>query len=247
MYFSSAKIDGFNKKVFCRSFLVDRNAIKTCILGDCNKLESKIFRELGLDRNKLVFQEQKHTDNIKLVNQSTLKNGSVILNNDAMVSREKDLYLCAHTADCVPVMFFDPRSNSIGTAHSGWRGTINLIAHKTANMMNKLFGVCYSDIKCYLGPSIKSCCYEISMAEDERIKDFITKFGNNIIRKDKEKIFLDLSKAIKIQLEKLGILEKNIEISEHCTCCDKELQLPSYYREGKNYKKSVLSIIGVKK
>ena len=244
---NSNKINKF-KGILCKTFLMDRQAFKRYIENGFNDKEFiEFLNELGLDEKKLVFQEQKHTDNMKVVDKSSFKERNVILNNDAMISGEKDLYLCAYTADCVPVMFFDSESKSIGIAHAGWKGVLKLIAQKTAKKLNEFFEVEYSNLKCYLGPSINDCCYEVSRAEDERVKYFIKQFGNNIVRREKNKIYLNMQKAITLQLEDLGVLKDNIEISPHCTYCSENSNLPSYYREGKNYKKSFLSVIGIEK
>ncbi|NQU99223.1 MAG: polyphenol oxidase family protein, partial [Parcubacteria group bacterium] len=200
-------LDDLNKfkEIFYKEFVISRKELKKYIKGDFSGKEFKLFLKANnLGDKKLVFQEQKHTDNVKLVGESFLKKRDVILNNDAMITAEKNLYLCAYTADCVPITFFDPESKAIGIAHSGWRGTLNLIAHKTARMMNNSFKINYASLKCYLGPSIMDCCYEIGMAEDSRVKDFVNQFGSSVIKKDKEKMYLNLHEAIKIQLKGLG-------------------------------------------
>ena len=244
---NSDKISKF-EGVLCRTFLTDCRALKRYIRGDFSDKEFKVFlKRSNIDSKKLIFQEQKHTDNIKLVDKSFLGERNVILNNDAMISGEKDLYLCTYTADCVPVMFFDPESESIGITHSGWKGTLKLIAKKTAEKLNESFGIEYSNLKCFLGPSIKKCCYEVSRAGDRRVKDFINRFGSNVVRREGSRIYLDLQKAITLQLGELGILKDNIEVSSLCTCCSENSKLPSYYREGKNYKKTFLSVIGIEK
>ncbi len=242
------KISKFEEVLF-KAIIIDRLAFREYFESNFKSREFKEFLiKSGLEGKKIIFQEQKHTDNIKLVDNKYLtKNINIVLNNDAMISAEKNLYLGVYTADCVPVTFYDPKSKAMGIVHSGWKGTLELIAQKTAKMMNKSFKVCYSDLKCYLGPSIQDCCYEVSKVRDNRVKDFVNRFGNSVIRQGNKKIYLNLQEAIQIQLEQLGILEKNIEISNLCTGCDNKLGLPSNYRERKNYKKLILSIIGIKK
>ncbi len=236
------------KRVFCREFLMDKNEFENYIKNDFNDERFGLFlKRNNLNNKNLVFQEQKHTDHIKLIDKSFLKKRNIIPNNDALITMEKDLYLCAYTADCVPVTLFDPESESVGIIHSGWKGTLNLIVQKTAKMMYESLKINYPDLRCYLGSSIMNCCYEVSRAKDSRIKDFVNQFGRRVIKKAKEKIQLNLHEAIKIQLKRLGILEKNIKISPNCTCCSKKHRFPSYYREGKEYSRSILSIIGIKK
>jgi copper oxidase (laccase) domain-containing protein len=40
---------------------------------------------------------------------------------DAMITREKGVYLTMRFADCVPLLFFDPVIGAVGAAHAGWR------------------------------------------------------------------------------------------------------------------------------
>ena len=48
----------------------------------------------------------------------------------------------------------------IGLVHSGWKGTSESIILSAISIFSN-YGSTEKDIKIYLGPSIKSCCYEI--------------------------------------------------------------------------------------
>ena len=57
-----------------------------------------------------------------------------------------------------------------------------------------------------------------------------SRFGNEIGLIQDEKYYLDLKKAVQIQLTRLGVLPQNIAVSELCTVCEKSLY--SFRREG---------------
>ena len=41
---------------------------------------------------------------------------------DALVTNLKNVAIGVRTADCIPVLLYDPVSRCVGAAHSGWRG-----------------------------------------------------------------------------------------------------------------------------
>ena len=219
--------------------------------SEVKKNRKKYLDDLGINLNETVFQEQKHSSHISIINLKDRGRGArslknIIKSNDGMISNEKNLFLCSFSADCVPVSLFDPGTCAFGMVHSGWRGTLNLITKKAVEKLKDAFGTEYAKLICYLGPSIKNCCYEVSKASDNRIKDFENRFGSDIIIRKNDEIFLDLQEAIRIQLQELGVLRKNIEVSNYCTCCSKEYNFPSFYRDRGNIKNSILSITGIR-
>ena len=50
---------------------------------------------------------------------------------DAMITRKRGVALVISTADCVPLLFYDPVTEAIGVAHAGWRGTARGIGAAT--------------------------------------------------------------------------------------------------------------------
>lgn len=212
----------------------------------------KYFKNLGIDVKNAVIQEQRHTANIKIVTKEDRGRGvfsqqDEIKNNDGLITQSTNTFLTVFTADCVPVLFFDPKNYVCGIAHAGWRGVLNLIAQKMILKFENHFYSNPSDIICYLGPAIGPCCYEVSQAKDNRVKRFLNCFGKEVIQRRDKGVYLDLKKALEIQLSEKGVLKENIEISKICTCCNRKYYLPSYYREGKQLNRSLLSVIGIKK
>ncbi len=79
---------------------------------------------------------------------------------DAMVTDQPGLLLGILTADCVPVLFHDPRASIIGAAHAGWKGAIAGITDNTLTAMEKL-GAARAEIACAVGPCIAQKSYEV--------------------------------------------------------------------------------------
>ena len=74
---------------------------------------------------------------------------------DALITDLQDVAIGVRTADCIPVLLYDPVRRAIGAAHSGWRGTVNMIAKKTIVEMVRLFGCSPSNIRAVIGPRVR--------------------------------------------------------------------------------------------
>lgn len=81
---------------------------------------------------------------------------------DGIVTNEKSTIIGAFTADCVPVILIDEVNNVIAAVHSGWKGTFNSISAIAVEKMISEYGSNVKNIKAYIGPHIRQCCYEVS-------------------------------------------------------------------------------------
>ena len=59
---------------------------------------------------------------------------------DGLVTNTPGLVLSVFAADCVPILFVDPKRRAIGACHSGWRGTVGRIGGKVIQKMEAEFG-----------------------------------------------------------------------------------------------------------
>ncbi len=152
---------------------------------------------------------------------------------DAMVSNVKGLALCVRTADCVPVLIYDPQKNAAAAIHSGWKGTASRAAAAAVQSMQRLYGSKPVMLRAGIGPCIRASHYQVDRPV---IEAFEKSFGNKsqivLLTDDKDHARLDLSKANRIVLEESGIPAANIEQAGLCTYCRHELFF-SYRREGK--------------
>ena len=145
------------------------------------------------------------------------------------------MLLTVTVADCFPVYFYDPKTKTIGIAHSGWRGTVGNIAGITIKAM----GSSAADILVGVGPGIQACHFEIK----ENILDNFVNYKYAVRRKG-TKIFVDLPRIIKTQLPEAGILESNIENLGECTYCNKNSYF-SYRRDKPRLVQAMIAYIGL--
>lgn len=186
-----------------------------------------LFGALGLDPEKAVFSQQTHTNNIRVVQERDIGKGIVLhrdyRNVDGLVTNLKGVALVTQFADCVPLLFYDPKNEVIAASHAGWRGTAQEIGKKTVEVMVGLFGCNPKNIQVAIGPSIGKCCYEVDtpvFSEFELLSDIPTK--KIFEKKGPEKYMLDLWEANRLILESAGIKSKNICVTDLCTCCNSQ-------------------------
>ena len=80
---------------------------------------------------------------------------------DAYVTALAGTGLAILTADCLPVLFCDPKAGVIGAAHAGWRGAVAGVIETTVSAMQSL-GATPDHIVMVIGPGIRQSSYQVS-------------------------------------------------------------------------------------
>ena len=104
----------------------------------------------------LVTLKQVHGNKVIHVTQPLTKETE----GDGLVTRVKGIALGILTADCGPLLFYDPVAGVIGACHAGWRGARDGIIQATLRAMEEEGGV-RSQIYATLGPTIQQMSYEV--------------------------------------------------------------------------------------
>jgi len=190
---------------------------------------SKVLKKYNIDNKLLTSVNQIHSDKVLVVNKAG-NHGKA----DGLITSH-NLILLIKTADCVPIFIYDNSIGNYGLIHAGWRGAKQKIHLKAIDKFIDL-GSDINNLNFVLGPSIKSCCYEVS-------EEMIAYFGDSII-KNNGSLFLDLTNKISIDLKKRGIVEDKINIDKKCTYENSNLH--SYRRDNEKSGR-MLSCVVVKK
>lgn len=165
---------------------------------------------------KFIFPRQTHSDRVALVTSGT--ETTTIANTDALITNEPGLFICVQTADCVPILLFDPQKKVVAAVHAGWRGTVSKIAMKTVQQMTEKFGCQPIDIHAGIGPSIHMHAYEVGPEVVEAVK---SNFNNSpALLKPSLNVgnaYFDLWEANQTLLMEAGIPEENIELMGLCS------------------------------
>lgn len=183
----------------------------------------QIRQDLGVPHFQYHTVNQVHKATVMVVD------GKMCTKNvqaDAMVSKTPGLLLCIQTADCTPILLFDPKAKVVAAIHAGWPSAYYGIVPNTVNAMFRL-GAAKEDIIACIGPTIQQKSYEVDdnfkhrfcTANPESARLFIDgKAGHH---------FFDLPGYCVLQLRNAGII--NIENSQIDTYSNS--QLYSYRRD----------------
>lgn len=189
----------------------------------------QITAHFPVTQRAMIFMNQVHSDEI--INKVNKKPSFPTA--DAIITKEQNIALCLKTADCVPIFLYDSKNNIIAAVHSGWRGTALKLVKKTIKKMEHFYKSQTEDIYAFIGPAIGACCYKVGKDVAEHFH-FLGKSKQDFISKLKgEKFMLDLKGINAWLIEQTGVLQEKIEVSELCTCCNKQL-FYSYRRDGNN-------------
>ena len=164
---------------------------------------------------------QVHSDRVHVVTEATDRGWDVLdrtLEADALVTDVAGVVLTILTADCVPILLYDPIHRAIGAVHAGWRGTRQEITRKTIEKMAALYGTQPADLVAGIGPAIGGCCYEVGAEVAEHFADY----PEAVNEKENGKYLLDTKQVNAEQLRTLGVPEAQIEVSPICTMCEHE-------------------------
>ena len=138
---------------------------------------------------------------------------------DAFVTNRPGVAIGVRTADCVPVLLYDPVQRVVAAVHAGWKGTVLHISEGALEAMGQEFGSRPSELKAVIGPSIGPDSFQVGEEVAEKFKeagfpmDEIWSFrgpGDGSPMSGGHHI--DLWKANRWLLEQLGIPPESIEV-----------------------------------
>lgn len=174
----------------------------------------RLGKNLHYDYHQLIHMRQIHSDIITTVD-STMDFKSPP-QCDALITNRINVPIMVMSADCTPILIYDPINHAIAAVHAGRAGALNNILPKTLDAMKKQFGTTLDNVSIVLGPSIHGCCYEIN----EIIANEVNEKGyKNALLHQKEKVFLDVNTILHHQLREMGISSQCIESESLCTSC----------------------------
>ena len=174
----------------------------------------RLVGKLGLSYDDLVFMNQVHGNKVLIIDNNSQK----IPECDAMITNEFNKALMVMVADCLPILFADVKNRVVGAAHAGWKGTYGRIASNVVEKMVSELGCDKKSIHVWLGPSIRSCCYNVGNDLAEKFNEEF-KIDKVVIEKN-DTMYLDLISCNKQILTESGIKEENISVSDICVSCN---------------------------
>ena len=108
----------------------------------------------------VVQAHQVHGDRVAVVRSAALTRED-LEGFDALITDVPGLAVGARTADCIPVLMYDPVHRAVAAVHSGWKGTVLKIAAKTLAAMSGESGTRSADILAVIGPGIGPDSFQV--------------------------------------------------------------------------------------
>ena len=216
-----------------------------CGIGSDDKKEnilknlSLVSQKIGCKDELLITLNQTHSNKVVyLKNIGSIKNK---LLGDAIVTKVKNVGIGILTADCAPILLYDPQKKIIGCIHSGWKGALNGVIKNTIKKFKELDSNT-DNLFVVVGPcigkenyEIKADFYEKFINEDPKYEKFFNKTMN-------DKYIFDLRGFINKKILDLNV--KNIENIEMDTFASQET-FYSYRRSRLNNEKDYGRCISV--
>ncbi len=192
--------------------------------------------DVGINPERLVTSRQVHGTEILFAENPGNYDGY-----DALITDRKNLFLCIFTADCYPVLIYDPSHHASGAVHAGWKGSAGAIVMKTIEAMRERFNTLPEECLAWIGTGISFEAYEVGQEVALEFPAGSCKCSPD--RHNEQKYLLDLALVNYRQLLASGVPPANIERSPFCSLRDSNLFFS--YRRDQGETGRMVSLIGV--
>lgn len=167
------------------------------------------FEKEGLAGKQIAIADMVHGTRVAIIDR---RSPYVILETDALVTKDSDIVLAVTGADCYPLYFEEKTAGIIGLAHGGWRGITSGIVAETVSALAMLGGD-PQRIVLTIGPGI--CAKHFEIQED--VLEQFSLYSEQVVRDTG--IHIDLKGIIKKQALAVGIVRENVVDRGECTHC----------------------------
>lgn len=183
----------------------------------------------------VICGHQVHGNKVAVVDDPSLSRED-LEGYDALVT-SLPVAIGVRTADCIPILLYDPVNRVVAAVHSGWKGTVQKIVFNAISVMASKFGSSSSNLAAVIGPGISFDNFQVG----EEVPQFFKEAGfplDSVWRWDgvpqsgtmRGGHHIDLKAANMWLLENAGIPSSNIQCSDICTFAD--MRFFSARREG---------------
>lgn len=206
---------------------------------------ARLGAAVGFSPADTVFTRQVHGDVVQRVGRRQRGRGLRFLVEepcDGLITDEPGVALTVFSADCTPILLYDPVKHAVGAVHAGWRGTAAQIAKRAVEAMGREFGCDAADIRAAIGPCISMCCFETDADVPQAM---LASFGGEaeaFIRPNGEKYYVNLKGLNELALRQAGV--RTVDVAQECTACQTQ-RFWSHRRVG-NERGSLAAIIALR-
>lgn len=208
------------------------------------KNREQFLHQLNINISDLVVPALAHGAQIAIIDQNDKGKGATNLKTaiaatDGLIAQDHGIYLMVTVADCLPVLIYDPILKIAGVVHAGWRGIIAQIVPKVIEKFKSL-GSDPRNLVVGIGPGI---CQKHFVVKKDVLNFFLDYYPSAALVRNKDG-YVDLKKAVSIDLKNMGVASTNIEIASICTACENGIY--GSYRKEKDSVPAAAAVIGIK-
>lgn len=180
----------------------------------------RVVESAGARPRAVVGLEQVHGAVVSIVTDPV---DAVLAGCDGAVSDRPAVALTVRSADCLPILAYDPVHRAVGVAHAGWRGVKGRIPAQLVAALQQAFQSRPGDLQIAMGPAIGPCCYAVGPEFAQWCPEYlIHRAGGS---------YLDLGAVAGAQLTAAGIPPDRVLHAPCCTACT-PVFCHSYRRDG---------------
>lgn len=184
---------------------------------------------LNIEDDHLILPRQTHQTEIRIIDETFLslnatERQEALEGVDGVITALPGVCIGVSTADCIPVLIYDPVKRVACAVHAGWRGTVARIVEKAITTMEAQYGAQPQDMVAQIGPGISLDSFEVGDEVYEAFKqaDFnmaqISKrFSTLHSSPFTSKWHIDLPQCNRLQLIACGLPEGAVALSPICT------------------------------
>lgn len=177
------------------------------------RCRTELAARLGIPAHRIVLPRQTHGSEVRTVTAAT--KADELEGVDAVTTSEPRLCIGVSTADCIPLLLYDPDHRAVAAVHAGWRGTVQRIAEKAVEAMRRAHGSDPQRLRAVVGPGIGREAFEVG---DEVYAAFrAAGFDTTAIACRHDKWHIDLPAANRLQLTGAGLRDEHIHDCGICT------------------------------
>ena len=187
----------------------------------------RFFAAAGVAPGKVAMTNQIHGGAVRTVTTADVKADpydKVGYEADGLMTDLPGVALLVYSADCIPILFYDPVRRCVAAVHAGWRGTAAGIATAAVERMEDVYGSDRGDILAAIGPGIGPDCFETHEDVPNAMTAALsTAVLQHIAIKENGKFAVDLKGINAMRLEQAGLARSHIDLCGVCSCCHPEL------------------------
>lgn len=205
----------------------------------------QFLANLNVDLKDVVAPNLVHKATVAIVDLNQKGSGSrdpesAIVATDGLITAERGLYLMVTIADCLPIFLYDATLKIVALVHAGWRGIIDQIIPQTIEKL-KTLGVEPQNLIVGIGPGI---CQRHFVVKKEVLSLFLDTYPSAAFVRNSDG-YVDLKKAVLIDLKNQGVMPDNVELTSICPVCHNGIY--GSFRQEKEAAPASVAVIGIRK